>query len=447
VTWSNDFITILSLGMYGDFGDGTSIQHSVLICRLMSDLEQKLHVAIVCDTVPYPTRSGDNQRIAELISFLRAEGCFVHLVLSALIDKQMRDVCVKQVDALHLYNGTGFKTRSRNFLRRAVRLFDRIGKRIGIPPAEEMASRVLGRNITPLVINYWQRYPEGLDKFAARLAARYQWKAVIVEYLWLHRTINGLPDGVATLLDTHDIQYKRAEEFASRGMTFPLSVTREEEARIYSQFDAVIAIQNLEASLIREMCPSLEVLTVGSTGSATRPSLKHPIPGRILYVGGYNGANIDGLRHFFTAIWPRILARSDQAHLRICGYIYRAFLGERFEKVDFLGHMEDLEEEYAEASLVINPSWIGTGLKIKSVEALARWKPLVTTSKGVEGLDGDVEKACIVSDVDDQFVKNVIELVVTPTLSEKLSEAAKAFAQTHLAPNIVYKELVDFLRR
>ena len=31
------------------------------------------------------------------------------------------------------------------------------------------------------------------------------------------------------LLDTHDIQYKRVEEFASRRMVFPLKITRDEE--------------------------------------------------------------------------------------------------------------------------------------------------------------------------------------------------------------------------
>ena len=58
----------------------------------------------------------------------------------------------------------------------------------------------------------------------------------------------------------------------------------------------------------------------------------------------------------------------------------------------FLGHKENIEKEYAEATVVINPAWIGTGLKIKTVEALARGKALVTTPKGIEGLPDDVEK-------------------------------------------------------
>ena len=71
-----------------------------------------------------------------------------------------------------------------------------------------------------------------------------------------------------------------------------------------------------------------------------------PVDGRILYVGGYNGANIDGLRRFFDCVWPKVLRQIPSAKLHVCGHIYRAFAGQRFENVKFLGHKENLEEEY-----------------------------------------------------------------------------------------------------
>jgi glycosyltransferase involved in cell wall biosynthesis len=407
----------------------------------------KPHIAIVCDTVPYPTRSGDNQRIAELISILRQNGWFVHLVLAALVDRTLREICLKHVDALHLFNGKGLKTRCRNLLRRTVREFDKIGKRIGLPPAEEMASRLLGRKIAPLVIDYWQRYPHGLNDFVAKLAQRDQWRAIIVEYLWLHPTIAKLPNGIPKLLDTHDIQHLRAQEFASRGMTFPLRITPEEERRIFNQFDAVMAIQSAESSLIREMCPQVRILTVGSMGAAQRKVPGCPIPGRVLYVGGYNGANVDGLHRFLTIIWPRIIDQYERARLHVCGYIYRAFLGEKFNGVCFLGHIEDIEEKYAEAALVINPSWIGTGLKIKTIDALARGKPLVTTTKGVEGLNGAIDAACVIADDDYSFAHSVVHLLISSNTRNKLAEAASAYAQKHLTSIAVYGELLTFLNR
>ncbi len=411
----------------------------------MSDLFQKHHLAIVCDTLPYPPRSGDNQRIAELIRVLRQHGWFVHLVLTALRDGKTRALCRRHVDALHTYTGRGWRTRSRNGLRRAIRLFDRLGKKVGLPPAEEIAGRLLGRSITPIVLDYWQRYPRGLDEVVANFAFRHRWKAVIVEYLWLYPAAAKLQSGVARLLDTHDIQHRRIEEFASRGMAFPLSISRENEAAIFQQFDAVIAIQATEAALIRSLCPDLRVLTAGSMGSGEKTIQERPIEGHILYVGGYNGANIDGLKRFFSLVWPKIRERHSNCRLHVCGYIYRAFLGKRFENVEFLGHIENLECEYANAMLVVNPCWIGTGLKIKSVEALARGKPLVTTAKGVEGLHQDVQRACLVTDDDEEFANHVLHLLREVAARIHFSKAAIRFAQGHLNPKVVYKELIDFL--
>jgi glycosyltransferase involved in cell wall biosynthesis len=413
----------------------------------MASCIDRPQIVIICDTAPYPTRSGDNQRIAELIGVLREQGWYVHLLLCGFVDAQIRKICRSHVDALHVYGGAGWKTRIRNAARRVVRFADRTTAIVGMPPVEEMAKRMLGRSVTPLILDYWQRYPAGLDDYVARLSTSCQWKTVIVEYIWLHPAVDKLANGAVRLLDTHDLQHKRVEEFASRGMTFPLQISREEESRIFNKFDAIIAIQADEAAAIREMCPQLTVLTAGSSGSDRAHALPQPENGRILYVGGYNGANIDGLRRFLSSVWPEIRARHPDAKLRVCGYIYRAFLGEQFENVTFLGHKDSVEDEYAAASVVINPAWIGTGLKIKSIEALARGKVLVTTSKGIEGLPSNVRTSALVNDDDQQFAAELGRLLTDHEARQSLAQSAAAFASKHLNRRTVYRELFEFLEQ
>ena len=100
---------------------------------------------------------------------------------------------------LHIYSGTGLKTHVRNVVRRTVRLLDRAGKIVSMPPIETIANRLLGRSISPFIINYWQRYPKGLSDFVAELKASFPWKAVIVEYIWLHRSIDKLKNGIYSI--------------------------------------------------------------------------------------------------------------------------------------------------------------------------------------------------------------------------------------------------------
>jgi succinoglycan biosynthesis protein ExoO len=296
-------------------------------------------------------------------------------------------------------------------------------------------------------LDYWRRYPDGLDNFVASLARQYSWRAIIVEYVWLHRAIDKLPQKIARLLDTHDIQYRRVEEFASRGLEFPLKITRAEEARIFNRFDAIIAIQSEEAQVIREMSPSLPVLVVGIGDFSGEPAMDQPVSNRLLYVGGYNGANIDGLTRFFEHSWPEILRSCPEANVHVCGFIYRAFPGRTFRNVIFHKYVENLEEQYRQADLVVNPVWIGTGLKIKTVEALARGKPLVTTKTGTMGMQGEIEKACALASDDRDLANEIIRLLSDKVARNRLSRAASAYARTYLGNSLVYKDFLDFLDR
>ncbi len=413
----------------------------------MRSAEPKGRVAIVCDTVPYPIRSGDNKRLSEMIDVLREQGWFVHLVLTALVDRPARRLCLSRVDALHVYQSKELKARARNLLRRGVRFFDRCSKKVGLPPAEDIAERLLGRKIAPIVLDYWKRYPAGLSAFLSDLCRRHAIGAVIIEFIWLHPAIDELPLGIKRILDTHDLQYKRVEDFAARGLRFPLEIDRNEEARILRRFDAVLAIQEKEAMIMREMCPGLNVVTIGTACTDARRIVDAARRGRVLYIGGYNGANIYGLARFLKNCWPRILDALPASELRVCGYVHRAFVNEKFPGVEFLGHVADVEAEYAAADIVVNPAWIGTGLKIKTVEALAAGKPLVTTPTGIEGMVSETAAACVVAETEEDFSAAVIRLLRERAFRTATARAASDYAAAHLTPRAVYRELLEFLGR
>jgi glycosyltransferase involved in cell wall biosynthesis len=115
--------------------------------------------------------------------------------------------------------------------------------------------------------------------------------------------------------------------------------------------------------------------------------------------------------------------------------------------VKFLGHKDDLDEEYAAAAVVINPAWIGTGLKIKTIEALSRGKPLVTTPKGIEGLPREAGQSAFIAKDDENFADAIIRLMTDSESRQILSRSALAFAGTHLTKRAVYDELFQFLDR
>ena len=403
-------------------------------------------VAIVYDWIPYPVRSGDNKRVAELIAVLRYERYRVHLVLSSPVTKVGRDLCLAEVDELH-----AFAPRGKGIIKvvawHTLRFTDFCLTTVGLPRVRDIVSRVLGRK-RHLAVNMVSGLPEfkpGLDEYLANLRRKWHWDAVIITFAWLHPAIDKLPPKTLRILDTIDLLHKRREQFESRGIKKPLSITRDQEADIFRKFDAVLAIQHEEAAEIRDMCPGHRVLTVGTSAVPTPKLRDQPVAGRLLYVGGANPANIDGLQRFLDQVWPAIRRACPVANLRVCGYIYQAFLSDVHAGVDFARHVDDIEKEYAAAEVVVNPTWIGTGLKIKTVEALARTKPLVSTPKGIEGMAGKPEDACSIAASDDDFSAAVVELLGSPERREDLRRRAADYADEYLSPNAVYREFLDFL--
>jgi len=77
--------------------------------------------------------------------------------------------------------------------------------------------------------------------------------------------------------------------------------------------------------------------------------------------------------------------------------------------------------------VVINPMRFGTGLSIKSLEALGHAKPLVTTSVGARGLGEGVGQAFLVADTPEEFASAITSVLLDVRRAEILSQNAHDF--------------------
>ena len=115
-------------------------------------------------------------------------------------------------------------------------------------------------------------------------------------------------------------------------------------------------------------------------------------PGRILFIGhAQHLPNRDGLLGFVAGAWPKIRAKAPNARLRVVGREFTENMvgAGAAEGVDILGFVEDLQEEYARASLVIAPVMEGGGTKIKVLEAMQFQKPVVAHRHSTHGFHSE----------------------------------------------------------
>jgi glycosyltransferase involved in cell wall biosynthesis len=91
-----------------------------------------------------------------------------------------------------------------------------------------------------------------------------------------------------------------------------------------------------------------------------------------------------------------------------------------------LGHVEDMNEIYSIVDLVFIPLSTGTGTKLKVLEAMACGKPVITTTRGIRGLD--VEKACVIADEEHEQIAQIRELLANPEKATELGREARKTA-------------------
>jgi glycosyltransferase involved in cell wall biosynthesis len=215
-----------------------------------------------------------------------------------------------------------------------------------------------------------------------------------------------------TAVVMHDRFSSRPSQFnslANSSAEVLSAITEENECKLLSQARTIVAIQWEEAELIRRHLPSHDVIVA--------PMAAHPVgapqPGKgdlILFVASAAAPNVDGLKWFLDRCWPRIREKQPNARFFVAGTLSHV-MGPAPDGVRFLGFVSDLEPLYREAGVIVSPLRIGSGLKVKLIEALSRGKAVVATSKTLQGVETYLSDAVLTEDQPERFSDSVLMLL------------------------------------
>ena len=118
----------------------------------------------------------------------------------------------------------------------------------------------------------------------------------------------------------------------------------------------------------------------------------------LLFVGSYFWPNIEGLKWFVINVMPFL---NDNVVLKIVGRGMEKLeeLSEfKSESIEILGEVEQLDDVYNSANLVIGPIFSGDGMKTKTAEAMMYGKVYLGTSEAFCGYEGMDEYCCETAD-------------------------------------------------
>jgi hypothetical protein len=226
-------------------------------------------------------------------------------------------------------------------------------------------------------------YDPAVTRAAADLNRRWHFHAVLTNYVWFSRILTAFPSSVLKILDTHDVFGDRDRRFRDAGLVPEwFFTTPAEEAQGLFRADIVLAIQDEEAALFRAAGHN-DVRVIGhAPGRRQRRSRCHPETVCVGYLASGNPLNRRSLAELATH-----LPVSGVPGLRfvVAGSICDG-LSEQPGPFERLGRVDTLDDFYDCVDVVVNPMSFGTGLKIKSVEAIFQGVPLLATKPAMVGL-------------------------------------------------------------
>jgi len=251
--------------------------------------------------------------------------------------------------------------------------------------------------------------PDLLVEVLLHLDTVLQPEVILVNYVFMTRALPLMRREALKVVDTIDVFSTKRDKVIHFGIEDSLALAPEEEAELLARADLAIAIQPDEAEELRRLVPDKPIVTVGVDFDPIDPI---PVPARepvILMVGSDNHLNVKGLKDFLRFAWPLIHREVPEAELRVVGTV-----GSQVDvddpAVKIVGRIDDLAAAYAEARVVINPAFAGTGLKIKTVEALCYLRPIVVWPSGVDGVGAEARALCHIATDWYSFARHVIRL-------------------------------------
>ena len=219
------------------------------------------------------------------------------------------------------------------------------------------------------------------------------------------------------------------------------------EAALCPQFDANLAVSQLDAQTLQAIAPRarFHIVENGTDTDYFHPSPSPPEPNTLVFAGSLNWyPNLSGIRYFWDKVLPLVASGSPGVRLYLAGQRpepWIAALAAANSNVTLIPDPPDIRPAIARGCVFVCPVTEGGGTKLKILDALAMGKAVVTTTIGAEGLQLTPGKHLLVADNPEAFAQAVLRLLGDAALREKLGAQGRAAIEEYYSWDVVGRHL------
>ena len=374
-----------------------------------------MRILFVALDVPYPADRGQRMRTWAILQALNAEGHEISLVSFCPPEDMGRDgsemarVCA-HVDLVPAPVAGG------------ARLRRQLGRLRGV--------------LSAVPYGAWRLRSAVLQGHVRRRLREVRFDLVVWDDTYNLENLRDIA-GVPVVLNNHDIvqiiwrRYLDVERqpFKRAYAANELRKLRRWEAAAYRRVNSIWAVSRHDAKLLEQMCPGIPVTVVPNAVDVHTYKVTTADDGLgVLFIGGMDWfPNRDAVEFFAGAVLPELRARVPAARFSVVGRPPDDRLRRRMEAsgVSFLGRVDDIRPAVGAAAVSVIPLRIGSGTRLKILEAAALGKAMVSTRLGAEGLTFADGSEIALADEPAALAAAVAHLLERPAARAAMGAAAR----------------------
>lgn len=265
-------------------------------------------------------------------------------------------------------------------------------------------------------------------------------------------------DSIPRVLEDLELSMIRGQIAAERGWRrLRHSLTwwklRRFSAQLLRDLDGCTVASEQERDLVLGIVPGYHSLAVVPNGidlDFYAGNFGMPEPRSLIFPGALTyQANFDAMDFFLRQVFPVVKAKCPEVTLRITGHtdgVSVARLPLR-EGVTFTGYLDDIRPCIARSWACVVPLRQGGGTRLKVLEAMALGTPVISTSKGAEGLAATPGEDILIADEPTEFADAVLCLLSNPALRAKLAANGRRLVYERYGWDRIGERLDQFLHQ
>lgn len=265
-----------------------------------------------------------------------------------------------------------------------------------------------------------------------------------IEAMTLAPLVKRMKPKAIRVLDAHNLDHRLAEQAAQVNrhdtkLTSEATRLRAVESQLEREVDAFIACSDDDRNALLELNgPHIQGFTIPNgvdteTLQFAPRSEAEPTP-TLLFCGSLDyHPNWNGLAWFIRDVWPLVLDRFPEIRLLVVGRgsppeSLRNSL-ESDPRVDLIGQVDDVVPYYRQALISIVPLCMGSGTRLKVLEAMALGTPVVSTNVGAEGISCIPDTHLLIANDSHSFAEAIYRLIDEPAYRFSLARIARTLVE------------------